>query len=273
MSNEKISISEMIMKDSLYKKGWFYSFFSTLKKENNGTLVFKDNNFFWKYGIFVKRYFEVPFNNCSEVLDDFINKYLEKDYYVVLYVNIPDEDNNNECCVLFYEIKQLDKKNVYSFCKLKDCRVNYFQGTINDIYKQFMGGENADIIQARFDLLRIDKEEYFQASFDFDIFKRDLYERDKIYFFNVLCYCVNDIVIVEKNIDVLKEWFDMSLSRKKYLDEYIDIGDLNIYENRFKMILASKLNSRLKLIKLLLLYTKVLRKLERSIRNEKTFTM
>lgn len=271
MSDEKISISEMIIDDELYNSGWIFSFYSVLEKRNNSELDFKENKFFWQYGVFLKRYFEVPIHNWSKDVDGFLSKYLEKDYYVILYSNCSIENSSNEHCVLFYDSKRTKHKNVYSCCKWENYKVSYFDGGINDIRKEFIDVKFIDLTQARFDLLRTGKEEFDYNSLDISILKSDLNKRHRIGFLDLLFSFFSNIFVVEKNLVILKEWFEIFLLRKKYLS--IIIEGSNNYESKFRTIFASNLNLRLKLIKLLLLYKKLLKQLERCLENEESFTM
>ena len=76
-SNEIMSISQMITGEYLYQSGWIYNFMSTLHRDKK-KILFDECKFFWEYGIFLKRYFEIPINDLYNDMESFLDKYLNR---------------------------------------------------------------------------------------------------------------------------------------------------------------------------------------------------
>ncbi len=249
-SDEKVSITQMIVDDSLYEGGWIYNFLLTLSRKKS-KLLFGDYQFFWKYGIFIKRYFEVPITDLYNDIEFFLNKYLNSGYYIVCY-----SDNQKKCstekCILFYDVRGEAGGRVYYCCDWRNDKIFHNKVTIKQMANDFaMSG----IEVLRCDLLkRVSKGNY---KFNFEIMRDELRKGKKFIWFDKIIFFCTSKSRIKRDIVVLQEWGNIFKCRLDYLN--FDSEKVNINFERFESILKENIYLRIKIIKLINVYNRLLK--------------
>lgn len=259
-SDERVSISQMIAGEYLYKSGWMYNFMSTVHRDKK-ELVFNDYKFFWKYGIFLKRYFELPVNDLCNDMEDFFDKYLNKNYYIICYLDIREGRCNKEKCILFYKTEVIGRGKVYSCCEWRENKVYNLRGTISELNKTF---QMKNLSLLRCDLLRkVNQESY---KFDLEMIKDELYKGKSLSFYDKMAVFISSKKDAEKNLVVLQEWMTMHKARKKYVNSNYE--EIEIYMKLFDRIMKTHISARIKVIRLVTLYNKITKYLKGVIEDQ-----
>lgn len=249
----------MITGEYLYQSGWIYNFMSTLHRDKK-KILFDECKFFWEYGIFLKRYFEIPINDLYNDMESFLDKYLNKNYFIICYLDVREGKNNKEKCILFYNTEATQNEIIYSCCEWKGNKINYLRGTIPKLIKIL---KIPDLSLMRCDLLLEVKQE--NCVFSIELLKEELCKGKKLSLFDKIVISFLNKQDTEENLTVLQEWMVMYKERMNYMN--YKSKEIDFYIKRFDRIINENISPRTKVIRLATLYNKLTKYIKGVVEN------
>lgn len=258
-SNEKMSITQMITGEYLYKSGWIYNFMSTLHRDKK-KILFDEYKFFWKYGIFLKRYFEIPINDLYNDMENFLDKYINKNYFIICYLDVREGKHNKEKCILFYNTEVTQSETIYSCCEWKGNTINFLRGTIPELVKIL---KISDLPLMRCDLLLEVKQENYE--FSVELLKQELCKGKKLSLLDKMAILLLNEQDIEENLTVLQEWMAMYKERMNFIN--YQSREIDLCMERFDRIVKEDISVREKVIRLATLYNKLTKYIRGVIEN------
>lgn len=246
--------SEVLLRmlpDYLYESGWIFNLFLGLSYDKiHKQIIFNNYEWLWKYGMFYKKYVEIPHAASAQEINDYLIKYIKKNYIIGYISNIDEGSMNEEKMILYYDFNAVNNK--FSICVFYKDRL-LFDGEksmaeVFDLYYL----HDVDSIY-RFDVLK--PIENLKCKFDIDMLLKDITNK-KLFWKNYLFMSKTQI---KKSLFVFEDWYALFGLRKKWLQEKYNLGkilhDIEIIINSMKcdrikiLVLVRKYNNICKMIR------------------------